>query len=124
MVKSLEDKVWPVIIVVAIAWLVIGSFAAIDLSVSSGSFRGKVIDAEYTGLIWKNHVFHVQRTYTDTLNFTICKDRPDAQAMFDTVLKSQQDGKEVIVDYQDKFFYWAWECNTGATPVLRVTEAN
>ena len=46
----------------------------IDFAISEGTFRGKVIDAEYTGLFWKNYVFHVQKTYNDTFNFIIILD--------------------------------------------------
>lgn len=103
------------IIVIAMIFVV-----QIDFGLSEGTFRGKVIDAEYTGIFWKNYVFHVQRTYTDTFNFTICKDNPNAQQIFETVKKAQTDGKELLVSYKDRFWYFDWECNGGGTPVESV----
>lgn len=99
---------------------VLFSFTTLDFAVSEGTFRGKVIDAEYTGLLWKNHVFHVQRTYNETFSFTICHDTPDAEQLFSKVQEAQKQGKEIIVTYADRFMYWNWECNGGATPVTGI----
>jgi len=99
-------------------------FGTIDLAVSQGTFRGKVIDAEYTGIIWKNYVFHIQRTYNETFPFTICHDVTDSEGMFLKVQDAQRQGKEVIVSYQDRFMYWNWECNGYSTPAISVEIAD
>lgn len=107
-------------VVLVAVFFFIYSFAAIDFAVSEGTFRGKVIDAEYTGLIWKNYVFHVQRTYNETFPFTICHDTPNAEQLFQKVKDAQAQGKEVVVSYKDRFMYFKWECNGSATPITGI----
>ena len=110
-------------ILMIVGAVIIGSFlslTAVDLAVSQGTFRGKVIDAEYTGIIWKNYVFHVQRTYNETFAFTICHDTPNVEQLFQKVQEAQKQGKEIIVGYADRVMYWKWICNGGATPVVSI----
>ncbi|MDO8428595.1 MAG: hypothetical protein Q7S92_05275 [Candidatus Diapherotrites archaeon] len=103
-----------------ILWIISGFFFSLDLGVSQGSFRGNVIDAEYTGIIWKNYVFHVQWPYKGTFKFTVCHDNPNLEQVWQKVLQAQQEGKQLVINYQDRFFYWNWECNGISTPVTSV----
>lgn len=110
---------FPWIILGVIAFVVF-QFITIDFAVSQGSFRGKVIDAEYAGILWKNYIFHVPRTQMQNFDFTICNDLENKTELFEKVLDAQKTGKEIIISYQDRFWYWNWECNGASTPVTDI----
>jgi len=111
------------ITMISFAFVIIGAVTgwwAFDFGISEGSIRGKVIDQEYAGLFSKNQIFHVQTTYDDTHQFTICKSNPNLEEQVALVRNAQLNGKEVVVHYKDRFFYTGAECDVMSTPIVSV----